>query len=276
MDSLRLGINTSFALRRWSQPYQWMELIYSQFELNICELSLDLIHPILREPTKTAYMQEILELGDTYPIEIVSCRTGQNKYNEDLLLHPNFGYRIDAIQWFEKAIDIAAYINTSYVGGYFGGFTIQEHTDPQQLEYALSFLSDSMSYLSSIAYAAGLSGLFFEPFSLVSDKDCNIELNKKISVGLQGRSKIPIFISPNGKLLNIEDWISNFSTSVQILLIQNLEQAKKIQTLYKQTKLDSHQPVYIILNYTSVVEQSTKLLLKDLKETINAIKEIFC
>ncbi|MHA1110693.1 MAG: hypothetical protein ACTSRE_06290 [Promethearchaeota archaeon] len=274
MVKIRFGINTSFALRRWTQPKQWMELVHSKLELDMCEISLDLLDPMLREPTKTEYMQEMLELGDKIPIDIISCRTGKSQNKDDMLLHPNFGHRIDSVQWFEKAIDIAAYTNASYVGGFFGGLIIQEHTDSNQLDYVISFLIDSMSYLSSIAYTAGLYGLFFEPFSIMPDIEKNIATNQKILNALKERSQIAIKLSPVAKTHDLSAWIPKFSKDFQLVNIRSVEDAMTVKTLLQKSNLDAKETVNIILHIQPEFDLSANEALNQVINTVSEIKDI--
>ncbi len=240
----------------------------------MCELSLDLLDPMLREPTKTQYMQEMLELGDEYPIDVISCRTGGSQYKDDMLLHPNFGHRIQAVQWFEKAIDIASYTNVSYVGGYFGGLVVQEHTDATLLDYVISFAIDSMSYLTSIAHTAGLYGLYFEPFSLVPDVDQNLELNQKILDSLKDRSQIAIKLSPISKTHELSVWIPKFSKDVQLIHIQSAEEAKTVITLIQKSGLDAKVLVNVILNIQPPFDLPPNEALDKVKKTVDEIKKI--
>ena len=248
MVKIRLGINTSFALRRWTNPKQWMELIHSKFELDMCELSLDLLDPMLREPTKTEYMHEILELGDTYPIDILSTRTGNTILTQDMLLNPNFGQRIQAVQWYEKAIDIAAYTNSRYVGGYFGGLVIQEHSDPKMMDYLIAFLIDGMSYLTSIAYTAGLFGIIFEPFSLVPDGIENIELNFQILEGIRNSSSLSITFSPIAGKDNFTNWINNYTEEIHLIQIRDRDEAKSVKLLVDKVEMNPKSELNVILN----------------------------
>ncbi len=275
MVKIQLGINTSFTLRRWTQPKQWMELIYSKFELDSCELSLDLLDPMLREPTKTEYMQEILELGDIYPINLVSCRTGETKYKDDMLLHPNFGHRINSVQWYEKAIDIAAYTNSSFVGGYFGGLVTHEHTDTKLMGYLISFLIDGMSYLSSIAYTAGLYGFIFEPFSLVPDGNENMKLNLHILKSIRNSSSLKIKVSPVLAKHDLQSWIQAHSEDIHIIQIRNVEDAHSVKSIVENSKIDSKSNINIILNQTPSFSLSPNEALNSIIKEITEIKRVF-
>lgn len=274
MVKIRFGINTSFALRRWTQPKQWIELIHSKLELDMCELSLDLLDPMLREPTKTEYMQEILELGDDYTIDLISCRTGNSTYKNDMLLHPNFGHRINSIQWYEKAIDITAYTNASYMGGYFGGLVVQEHTDPKLLDYVISFLIDSMRYLSSIAYTAGLFGVFFEPFSLVPNVEQNLVMNERILTALKEKSQIAIKLSPVAETHDLSVWIPKFSEDIQFVHIQSVEEAKSVKTLLQKSDLDANAIVNIILHSIPKFDKPVVEALQQIKHMVDEVKKI--
>lgn len=275
MVKIRLGINTSFALRRWTQPKQWMELVHSKFELDMCELSLDLLDPMLREPTKTEYMHEMLELGDIYPIDILSTRTGNTILTQDMLLNPNFGQRIQAVQWYEKAIDIAAYTNSQYVGGYFGGLVVQEHTDPKMMGYLTNFLIDSMGYLTSIAYSAGLFGIIFEPFSLVPDEKENYELNSRIFNSLSEEAKVEIQVSPMPGKHNLSVWVEKSPEIVQMIQIKDAKEAKAVKNILENRNMDSNYAMNIILNTTPSFNLSPKEYIDVVHNQVMEIKKIF-
>ena len=122
-----MGISSVFALKRWLKPKKWMEIIHDHLDLDFFEFSLDLLDPRTREPVKTAYIQEIVELCDNYSISVYSVHTGHNCMSSNLM-HPDLGLRIDTIEYFEKAIDIAAAIDASAVGGYTGSFFSGDQT----------------------------------------------------------------------------------------------------------------------------------------------------
>ncbi len=275
MVKIRLGINTSFALRRWISPKNWMELIHSKFELDMCELSLDLLDPMLREPTKTEYMQEILELGDTYPIDILSTRTGDSILNHDMLLHPNFGQRMQSVQWYEKAIDIAAYTNSTYVGGYFGGLIIQDHTDPKKMDYLIKFLIDSMTYLASITYTAGIYGLIFEPFSLMQDQNENNKINSRIFDSLNSMKKVPISLCPIAGKHNLLYWFEKLPENIQMIQIENVEEAKSVKTIISNWKFGAKHTINIILKTSPSFSLSPNEAIDSITEQVTKIKTVF-
>ncbi|MBN2155762.1 MAG: hypothetical protein JW776_06945 [Candidatus Lokiarchaeota archaeon] len=268
MQTIRLGINTTFAQRRWERPKQWMEIIHSNLELDICELSLDLIDPNLREPTKTAYLQEILELGDDYQIELLSCCPGISKNNHDMLLHPNFGYRIQAIQWIENAIDIAAYTRARYFGGYFGGLIVQEHTDSTLLDYAVFFLIDSMTYISSVAYAAGLNGMYFEPFSFFPETNKTIDLNLQILQKIQNSSSLPIYLSPSS---HHAKWIPKLQEKFHIAHIRHPSEAEQVHLQLNNSRV-SNEPVNIVLNWIPSINDTRDMVLNKLEKIVEDVK----
>jgi hypothetical protein len=252
-----------------------MELVHSKFELDMCELSLDLLDPMLREPTKTEYMHEMLELGDTYPINILSTRTGNSILTQDMLLNPNFGQRIQAVQWYEKAIDIAAYTNSQYVGGYFGGLVIQEHTDPKMKEYLISFLIESMDYLASIAYTAGVYGIIIEPISLVPDEKENYELNSRILNSLSERVKVEMKVSPIAVKHDLSVWVKNSPDKIQMIQIKNAKEAKVVKSILEKSKLESNHTMNIILNTAPSFELSPKDCIDVVHTQVKEIKKEF-
>ena len=148
------------------------------------------------------------------------------------------------------------------------------------MDYLISFLIDSMSYLTSIAYTAGLYGLIFEPFSLVPDVKKNIQLNHQILESLQDRSKVSIDISPVAKSHDLNNWIGNTIQPIPLIQIKNVEEAKTVKSQLEKYEFDSKFIVNVILNTTpsydlSAYDLSASEASNKLKTSIIEIKEVF-
>ena len=180
MVDISLGINNSFAVNRWLEPSAWMEIIHSDLELDTCVISTDILDPLLREPTKSCYMQEILDNCDDYKIQIHSIVSGISKSVSSLMLHPDLGHRINAIQWFENLIDIAAGINAYSFGGFIGYINQNTILNEESTTYYFQFLADALIYLARTASSAGLEELIIEPIQLQN----RIEDEPKVSLKL--------------------------------------------------------------------------------------------
>jgi hypothetical protein len=261
MNKFRLGISTSFALKKYPLPAQWMNVIHSEFELDSCELVLDLIDPLLREPTKTAYIQDMLELADDLQLEVHSCSIGKNKYSQSMLLHPNFGYRVDSLIWYEKAIDVAAYTNSAIFGGYFGSILDSNNVKPENVDYKVSFIKDVMSYIGSIAYSSGLSGLFFEPFTFYHETTQDFEINSTILAHLQSQCSIQVHLRPKHE---ISHWYPLINPQLASFYIQNVEDVRVIQ---------SHLQSGPNLELKLILDTSTEQSIQEIKQKITEIKQ---
>lgn len=235
MGKIELGISSVFALKRWLKPKKWMEIIHTDLDLDFFEFSLDLLDPRTREPAKTAYIQEIVELCDDYSISVFSVHTGHSTSSSNLM-HPDLGLRIDTIEYFEKAIDIAAAIDASAVGGYVGSIFNGDQNPSNYNDYLIDFLSDSLEYLAKIAYTAGMNYfLVEEPTIIFGDKERQKKLNRMLQK-IFSNSKIPInssismnkhysrlFQNEDLKLSSIHNLINKDSQEIPLIHLQQTD-----------------------------------------------------
>lgn len=156
MGKRPVALNTNFASMLYPEPKQWMKIVGEELGFEICEITTDVFDPLLREPTKTVKINNLLELCDDNHLQIFSMSVGQGKHVNNLLLHPNFGNRFHSIEYFENLIDVSAGLDIYSVGGYMG--TPSDLTSVNiTLDYLYDFFKDALKYLTNVAYEAGLS-----------------------------------------------------------------------------------------------------------------------
>jgi hypothetical protein len=131
-----------------------------------------------------------------------------------------------------------------------------------------------MSYLASIAYTAGLSGLNFEPFSLVPDVDENTKINFRILKSLKDLGKISISMCPIVGRHNIEKIIDYSPKSIQLIQIRHIEDAKTVINALENGKYNSDYTVNLVLNSIPSFELPQNEAINTIMDQITMIKNI--
>ena len=70
MAKIKLGINNCFAIKRWAEPEEWIEIIKKELGLNIVQFSFDLLDPNTTEPARTINAAAIKELAQKREIKL--------------------------------------------------------------------------------------------------------------------------------------------------------------------------------------------------------------
>ena len=67
---LHLGVNTCFAVKRWPEPERWIALVREDLGLDCCQVSLDLVDPLLDEAATASYAEEVRTRAATVDLEL--------------------------------------------------------------------------------------------------------------------------------------------------------------------------------------------------------------
>src|SRR5260370_16881914 len=130
MPRLHLGINTCFAVKRWPEPEQWLDIVKNELGLHCCQFSLDLVDPMFDDVATVAYAEHVRAYAAANQLFIHSTFTGLAAYSWSLLLHPDEQMRLAARRWYERAIDFTPHLAASGMGVPLGPFTVQAASNP--------------------------------------------------------------------------------------------------------------------------------------------------
>ena len=103
---INLGINTGFALNRYTTPEQWIPLVKEELDINLVQFTADLLNPSMPEKLLMNIAERTKNLIEKYEIEVESAFTGSfTRVNH--FSHPDEEMRMYWVEWFKKFIDIA-------------------------------------------------------------------------------------------------------------------------------------------------------------------------
>jgi D-erythrulose 1-phosphate 3-epimerase len=178
---LHLGINTCFAVKRWPEPEQWLDIVKNELGLACCQFSLDLLDPMLDVEATRAYAARTRAYAAEHDVLIHSSFTGLAAYSWSLLLHPDAQLRAAAERWYERAVDITAWLGAAGTGGHIGAFSVRDAADPVRKAALVTELQERLRGLSRYAARKGLRFLLFENMAVSREWGHSIEEAQALS-----------------------------------------------------------------------------------------------
>ena len=157
-----LGINLSFAVKRWPEPQVWANIVRERLQLDLVQFTFDLLDPWWSPDVLSAMARRVRSAAAAEGIIIHSAFAGLAAYTYNQLLHPEKEGRAAAKEWYKRAIDLAAELGVDSVGGPLGGMSVME----KGREARYRELLDAVRELAEYARAKGLGSLLVEPTPL--------------------------------------------------------------------------------------------------------------
>ena len=105
---MNLGINLSFALKRWPEPEAWARIVRDDLGLGLVQFTLDLLDPWWPEPGRSALAERVRRAAADHGLTIDSAQLGLAWYTYNGLLHPDPAARAIALEWWRRAAATAA------------------------------------------------------------------------------------------------------------------------------------------------------------------------
>lgn len=189
---MNFGINLSFAVKRWPEPDVWARMVREDLGLQTVQFTFDLLDPFSPSPEREVLSEAIRRAAHERDVEIHSAFVGLSAYTYNGLLHPDPAGRRVAMEWWRRAIDVAARIGAKAVGGPLGGASVSaaKRSGWQEREY--DALLGALEDLSRAASEAGLEQLMIEPTPLVREIPHDTEQARRLLDDLGGRITLPI------------------------------------------------------------------------------------
>lgn len=185
-----VGINLSFAVKRWVEPEAWTALV-NEMGLNLAQFTFDLIDPLWPPALRTALARQHRRAAEASSITIHSAFVGLACYTYNNLLHPLAEGREAARLWWRGAIETAAELGTVKIGGPLGGLSVRDAGDPSRRAERLETLHADLRELLEYARSLGLREWLIEPVPLQRETPHTIAEARVLLVEL-GDTVLPI------------------------------------------------------------------------------------
>lgn len=224
--TIRLGINTGFALNRFTTPQEWIPLVADTFGLKMVQFTADLLNPSLPDEIVNEQLKEINRLSAAHGIEIKHTFTSAfTRINH--LAHPEPSMRKYWINWFCRFADMSAALGAESMGSHFGIFTVGDYRDPQRRRERFSQVVDGWSEIAGYAAKKGIKHLTWEPMSIPREMGETIEETRRIHREVNRDIAIPMKLcldvdhgdvsSPNPADIDPYAWIQEFGAETTMI-----------------------------------------------------------
>ena len=187
---VQLGINTGFALNRYTVPEQWIPLVAETFGLRLVQFTADLLNPSLPDEIIAAQLQKMQSLLADYGVQVAHTFTSAfTRVNH--LSHPDPAIRAYWVQWFGRFAGISAALGAASMGSHFGILTVPDLADPAARAERFQQNIDGWHQIAAIAAQKGLRYLTWEPMSLPREYGETLAETRRIHTAVNHNSLLP-------------------------------------------------------------------------------------
>ncbi len=121
---VRLGIATTFAVKRWPRPADWAPIVHERLGLRLVQHTLDLVEPPLGVGSVVTRSGAVRRAIADHDLEIHSTITGRAAAARCMLLHPDPEVRTEARLSFHRAIAFTERVGGIATGGHLGALAV--------------------------------------------------------------------------------------------------------------------------------------------------------
>lgn len=214
-----LGINTGFAVNRYSEPEEWTRIV-GDLGLRAVQLTADMLNPDLPGPVLAGHVKRIRAGCDAAGCEVTSTFTGGfTRVNH--LAHPDVDVREHWVRWFFRFVDLSVDLGARSMGSHFGIFTHRDDKDPSRRAERRSQNIEGWHRIAQYARERGLDFLSWEPMSISREQGETLAACRSLQDDVAADAPLPFRIcldvdhgdlaSPNPADTDPYAWLSHFA-----------------------------------------------------------------
>jgi D-erythrulose 1-phosphate 3-epimerase len=227
---MELGINLSFAVKRWPEPEAWAAIVGEQLGLRSVQFTLDLIDPWWPQEPRLAMAKQVSAVAGGRGIAIHSVQIGLAGYTYNGLLHPDPAARWIARDWWGRSFELAAELGAGAAGGPLGAMSAADAGDPARRELLYTELLEHIHHLAEDARRHGLSALLVEPTPLAREIPSTIAQTERLLADCAGTA-VPLRLVIDvghalyrplyGEDAALVPWLQSLAPQIGVLHLQN-------------------------------------------------------
>mgnify|MGYP000238056577 CR=1 FL=1 len=192
-EGFRLGINTGFAVNRYSEPEEWVRIVGDELGLGIVQFTADMLNVDLPASILVNQIDRIQRACQTYNVAISSTFTGGfTRVNH--LAHPDPEVRAHWVRWFKRFVDLSVDLGCQSMGSHFGIFTHFDNNDSQRRKVRRQQNIDGWHEIALYAKEKGLHFLTWEPMSISREQGETLEEARKLQNDVNIGAPLPFKI----------------------------------------------------------------------------------
>lgn len=215
---MKLGINTGFALNRFSSPEQWLKVV-NGLGLDTVQLTADLINPLLDIEILDELIKRINITKAKYGINIDSVMTGAfTRVNH--FSHPDKKIRLYWQRWFRRLADIAVQLGATNLSSHLGILCYDDLF--KRRNYIFKETINAWKDLAIYGKRIGLKYLSWEPMSIKREYGESFEEVIRIQKEFENTA-IPIKLCLDvGHSTDYRGWIKRFGKESPLIHLKQV------------------------------------------------------
>lgn len=186
-----LGLNLSFATKRWLEPKQLAAMCKKEFGVQHIQFTWDLIDPWWPTEQRNRLIKEYREAFEQEGLIIDATFGGLASYTYAQLLAPSEGQREISFEFFKRAIDLTVLMGATVMGTPVGKMTFDDARDIKKRTERYQSMIVYLRKLAAYGKTQGLKEIHIEATPLDTEFPHNIATSIQMMKDLEG-SEIPI------------------------------------------------------------------------------------
>ncbi len=297
---VNLGMNLSYAVKRWPEPDIWGRQVSERWALKSVEFNFDLLDPRGTGSARDAMCEEIRRASRKYSLEVRSATIGGGAYAYNLLMHPFVEFRKDALAWCELAAIASEKMGSRSVGGPVGAMSVEGMHNPAKRDYLLEEFIEGMRCFARVAALHNQDCITWEPTPIARELSVDIDATYRLYERMNKDVPIPILLSLNvghqcsgagmtGKNLDLYQWLKELGKISSCVRLQqsdgvmdrhwpmskeyNDKGIVRMDKVLEALAKSGSQEVDLFPEIIFAFEHNEERLLEEMDETISHIKK---
>ena len=188
---MKLGLNLSFAVKRWIEPERLAKLIKDDFGVEHIQFTWDLIDPWWPEKQRKIMAQEYKTAFENAGITVDATFGGLASYTYAHLLAPSKRQREIAFSFFKRAIDLTIELGADVMGTPVGGMSYDDSRNPERREVLYREMLQYIRKLAEYGKTRGLKEIHIEATPLITEFPHSPQVSVQMMKDLEG-TEIPV------------------------------------------------------------------------------------
>ena len=188
---MKLGLNLSFAVKRWMIPQELAKLC-KELGAKYIQFTWDLCDPWWPEEQRDKIAREYADAFRAEGLELTGTFGGLAAYSFPQLLAPLPEMREVSMTFFKRAIDMTRAMGTDVIGTPLGGMDYLHTNDPVERENRYQEMLGLVRELADYGAKKGLREIMIEATPLATEFPHSPEAAVKLMKDLDGSTAIPV------------------------------------------------------------------------------------
>lgn len=188
---MELGLNLSFAVKRWMEPDVLARMCAHDFGVKHIQFTWDLIDPWWPEDKRDPLIDLYRSSFEKEGLVIDATFGGLASYTYPQLLAPLAIQREISMAFFRRAIDLTVRMGAKVMGTPVGGMSHADANDPRRREERYQSMLDAVGALAAYGRQKGLAEIHIEATPLMTEFPHSPDASVRLMEDLRG-TDIPV------------------------------------------------------------------------------------